>query len=145
MTADGPARMFTDVVAGCDSSTCATSGSPTSGSAASTGSAPASGGPGAGGFGNLQPITEVNLNTNGDSPGGANTADVVTAVNAFLATLDAATRTKVEFDFSQNKARQTWSNYPSTPSAPGARTGHFDFARQGSPGARRLHGMQPPS
>ena len=72
------------------------------------------GGGGPGGAGGMQQITEVNLNTDGDSPGGANTADVVTAVTAFLATLDDTERDKVEYDFSENKARQTWSNFPTT-------------------------------
>ncbi|WP_045877234.1 DUF3500 domain-containing protein [Pseudofrankia sp. DC12] len=62
----------------------------------------------------MQQVTAVNLNTNGASPGGANTAEVVKAVNTFLATLDATQRGKVEYDFSNNKARQTWSNFPST-------------------------------
>lgn len=62
----------------------------------------------------MQQFTAVNLNTNGASPGGANTAEVVKAVNEFLATLDATQRGKVEYDFSENKARQTWSNFPST-------------------------------
>jgi hypothetical protein len=56
----------------------------------------------------------VNLNTNGASPGGANTAAVVTATNAFLATLDDTTKDKVEYDFTDNQARQTWSNFPAT-------------------------------
>ena len=72
-----------------------------------------SGGPGGPG-GNLQPITEVNLNTNGASPGGANTAAVVTATTAFLASLDATERDKATYAFTENKARQTWSNYPTT-------------------------------
>ena len=50
-----------------------------------------SGGPGGGPGG--QQVTAVNLNTNGASPGGANTAEVATAVNAFLATLDPASGT----------------------------------------------------
>jgi hypothetical protein len=62
----------------------------------------------------MQQITEVNLNTNGVSPGGANTAAVVAAANAFLATLDATKRDKVEYAFTENKARQTWSNFPTT-------------------------------
>lgn len=62
----------------------------------------------------MQQVTAVNLNTNGASPGGANTAQVVKAVNAFLATLDATKRDKVEYEFSNNKARQTWSNFPAT-------------------------------
>ena len=40
----------------------------------------------------MQQITVVNLNTDGASPGGANTAAMVQATNAFLATLDAARR-----------------------------------------------------
>jgi Protein of unknown function (DUF3500) len=39
---------------------------------------------------------------------------VVTAVNAFLATLDDTTRDTVEYDFTDNQARQTWSNFPAT-------------------------------
>ncbi|WP_406438340.1 DUF3500 domain-containing protein [Streptomyces sp. NBC_00631] len=62
----------------------------------------------------MQQVTEVNLNTDGASPGGANTAAVVTAVKAFLATLDDTERDKVEYDFSDNKERQTWSNFPAT-------------------------------
>ena len=62
----------------------------------------------------MQQITAVNLNTNGASPGGANTAEVVTATNAFLATLDATKRAKANYEFSNNKARQTWSNFPSS-------------------------------
>jgi hypothetical protein len=62
----------------------------------------------------MQQVTEGNLNTDGASPGGANTAEVVTATNAFLATLDDTKRDKVEYDFSNNLARQTWSNFPST-------------------------------
>src|SRR4051812_6247976 len=78
---------------------------------------PGSGGTGSGGpggAGGMQQITAVDLNTDGASPGGANTADVVTAVNAFLATLDDTQRDKVEYDFSENEARQTWSNFPTS-------------------------------
>jgi hypothetical protein len=57
-------------------------------------------------------VTAVNLNSKGASPGGANTAEVVKAVKAFLATLDTAKRDVVTFDFTENKARQTWSNFP---------------------------------
>jgi hypothetical protein len=35
-------------------------------------------------------------------------------VNAFLATLDTTQRDKVTYDFTDNKARQTWSNFPAT-------------------------------
>jgi hypothetical protein len=38
----------------------------------------------------------------------------MTATNAFLATLDATKRDQVTYDFSENKARQTWSNFPTT-------------------------------
>jgi len=60
-------------------------------------------------------VTALNLNTNGASPGGANTTDVVTATNAFLATLDDTTKDTVEYDFTDdNKARQIWSNFPAS-------------------------------
>ncbi len=94
------------VVAGCGSDTSGTSTSSASASAQPSGSA----GPGGG----LQEITEVNLNTDGVSPGGANTAAVVVAAKAFLATLDDTERDQVTYDFSENKARQTWSNFPTT-------------------------------
>jgi hypothetical protein len=100
------------VVSGCGSDSSGTSSS-ASGSAqpsGSTGPGGGSGGPGGG----MQQITAVNLNTDGASPGGANTAEVVTAVNAFLATLDDAKRDTVEYDFTDNQARQTWSNFPAT-------------------------------
>jgi hypothetical protein len=70
-----------------------------------------SGGPPGGG---MQQITAVNLNTDGASPGGANTAEVATAVTAFLATLDPTKRDTVEYGFTDNQARQTWSNFPAT-------------------------------
>ena len=72
----------------------------------------AGGGPG--GAGGMQQITAVNLNTAGASPGGATPADVVAAANAFLASLDATERDKATYDFTENKARQTWSNFPTT-------------------------------
>ena len=59
----------------------------------------------------LQPITGVNLN--GVSPGGVNTAEVVAAAaTAFLKALNPTQMVKVVYDFSNNTARQTWSNYP---------------------------------
>jgi Protein of unknown function (DUF3500) len=64
--------------------------------------------------GGMQQITAVNLNTDGASPGGANTADVAAATTAFLATLDPAKRDRVTYDFADNQARQTWSNFPAT-------------------------------
>lgn len=97
------------VVAGCGSDSSTTSASPSSGASAQ----PSAGNRGPGG-GGMQQITAVNLNTNGASPGGANTADVVTAVNAFLSTLDTTKRDKVTYDFTENKARQTWSNFPTS-------------------------------
>jgi hypothetical protein len=89
---------------------------PTTTSSASTqpsGSAPA-GGPGGGSGGPGQQIVAVDLNTDGTSAGGANTAEVVAVANAFLATLDDTKRDTVEYDFSDNEARQTWSNFPAT-------------------------------
>jgi len=109
LTASGALLMTALVAAGCSSG-----GSTGTSATAST----AAGGPGAGGpggpGGGLQTFTAVNLNTNGESPGGANTAEVVAAVKAFLGTLDAAKLDKVSYDFAQNKERQTWSNFPST-------------------------------
>jgi len=106
-------------VAGCGSSTTSSTSSTSPSSAASSSGAQPSGGPPSGGGsggagGGMQQITAVNLNTNGDSPGGANTSEVVTATNAFLATLDADAKDKVQYDFTDNKARQTWSNFPAT-------------------------------
>jgi hypothetical protein len=100
------------LVSGCGSNSSSTSTSSGSASAQPTGSATAGGGPGGPG-GGMQ-VTAVNLNTDGASPGGANTADVVTAANAFLATLDDTKRDTVEYDFTDNQARQTWSNFPAT-------------------------------
>jgi uncharacterized protein DUF3500 len=94
------------LVSGCGSDSSGTSTSSASGSASPSGSAAPGGG--------MQQVTAVNLNTDGASPGGANTADVVTAVNAFLATLDDTKRDTVEYDFTDNQARQTWSNFPAT-------------------------------
>ena len=105
-------------VAGCGSNT--TSSTSSASPAASAGSAQPSGGPPSGGGsgggpgGGMQEATAVNLNTDGASPGGANTAEVVQATNAFLATLDADAKDTVEYDFTDNKARQTWSNFPAT-------------------------------
>ena len=96
------------VAAGCSSGDSAAT--PAGASTQPSGGAAVPGGPGGG----MQQITAVNLNTDGASPGGANITAVVTATNAFLATLDATKRDKVEYDFSENKARQTWSNFPAT-------------------------------
>jgi hypothetical protein len=96
-------------VSGCGSDSSGTSTAP--GSATPSASGP---GGGSGGPGGMQQVTAVNLNTDGASPGGANTAAVVTAVNAFLATLDDTQKDAVEYDFTDNLARQTWSNFPSS-------------------------------
>src|SRR4051794_21556411 len=84
------------LVAGCSSDDAA---SPAPSAGASSGSARGPGGAGPGGQGGPggggQQITAVNLNTDGVSPGGANTAAVVQATNAFLATLDATKRRAV--------------------------------------------------
>ena len=58
----------------------------------------------------LQPITGMNLN--GVNLGGANTAEVVAAATASLETLNPTQMAKVVYDFSNNTARQTWSNFP---------------------------------
>ncbi|WP_218006636.1 DUF3500 domain-containing protein [Streptomyces hokutonensis] len=103
--ATGAVLSATLVVSGCGSSDSTSSSSPSAQQSNSQG--------GSGGMG-MQQVTAVNLNTDGASPGGANTAAVVTAVKAFLATLDDTERKKVEYDFSDNKSRQTWSNFPAT-------------------------------
>ncbi len=105
--------MVTVLMAGACSDGSSESATPGTSSAAQ-GRGPGGGGPGGGGMGNLQTFTAVNLNTDGDSPGGANTAEVVTAAKAFLATLSGDTLTKVNMAFSDNQSRQTWSNYPAT-------------------------------
>src|SRR3954452_25121100 len=117
--AAGVATAAVLAVTGCGSSgssdATASPSATTAGSSAPAGGPP-SGGPGGGGSGgigaNLQPITEVNLNSEGASPGGANTAAVAQATTAFLATLDGTERDTVEYVFADHKSRQTWSNYP---------------------------------
>jgi hypothetical protein len=42
----------------------------------------------------------------------ANTAEVVAAATASLETLNPTQMAKVVYDFSNNTARQTWSNFP---------------------------------
>ena len=108
------------VLEGCSSSDETSTNASTStstGTSPSTRSLPgnsggAAGAGGGGGPGGLQQFTPVNLNTNGVSPGGANTADVVDAVNTFLDTLTSSQSSKAVYDFSNHQARQTWSNYP---------------------------------
>jgi len=60
----------------------------------------------------MQTFTAVDLDTNGANATEANTTEVVAATNAFLATLDAGTKAKVVYDFTDNQSRQTWSNFP---------------------------------
>ena len=69
-------------------------------------------GGGPGGAGGLQTFTAVDLDTDGANATAANTAAVVKATAAFLDTLNAATKAKVTYAFSDNQSRQTWSNYP---------------------------------
>ena len=94
---------------------CSTSSS-TPAESATTQPAPPGGGPGGGpgGPGGSQQVTEVDFDTDGVSAGGANTAEVVTATNAFLSSLDDTQRDTVEYDFTEDLARQTWSNFPAT-------------------------------
>jgi len=120
--ASGSALLFTALVATGCSSTDSTSSSSTSSSTATPSASASSsaaatrgpGGPGGAGGGGGQTFTAVNLNTDGASPGGANTAAVAQATTAFLATLDDTQREKVAYDFSDTKARVTWSNFPSS-------------------------------
>lgn len=82
-------------------------------SSPSTGGGPPGGRGGAGGGGGgMQTFTAVDLDTDGANAADANTSEVVTATNAFLATLDDATKAKVVYDFTDNQSRQTWSNFP---------------------------------
>jgi len=99
-------------VSACSSDT-TTSSSPSASASSSqrTGGGPSGGKGGSGGA--MQTFTAVDLDTDGANASNANTADVVTATNAFLATLDDATKAKVVYAFTDNAARQTWSNYPS--------------------------------
>ena len=101
-------------VSACSSDT-TTSSSPSASSSASasqrTGGGPPGGKGGPGGA--MQTFTAVDLDTDGANASNANTSDVVTATNAFLATLDDATKAKVVYAFTDNASRQTWSNYPS--------------------------------
>lgn len=97
--------------AACGSSTPSSPSSASSSGSAQQPGARGSGGPGGGG-GGLQTFNAVDLDTDGANASDANTADVVTAANAFRATLDADTKDKVTFDFSDNQSRQTWSNFP---------------------------------
>ena len=42
----------------------------------------------------------------------ASTASIVSAANAFLASLDASQRQSVLYDFNDNEQRARWSNFP---------------------------------
>jgi len=113
------ALLSTAAACGSDESTTSSSSASSSASEGQSGppnGAPGSGGPGGGpgGGGGMQTFTAVDLDTDGENAADANTADVVTATQAFLATLDSDTTDAVTYDFSDNQARQTWSNYPAT-------------------------------
>ena len=105
------------LLTGCDSSSSSSSSETSSGTASSAASTTAprngSGGGQGGAGGGLQTFTAVDLDTNGANAASANTSEVVAAANAFLATLDADTKAKVVYAFTDNQSRQTWSNYPS--------------------------------
>jgi hypothetical protein len=92
---------------GSDSGSDASSSSPTD---ESTRKPPGGGSGGAGG--GMQTFTAVDLDTDGENAADANTAEVVAATKTFLASLDAETKSKVTYDFSDNQSRQTWSNFP---------------------------------
>lgn len=92
----------------------ATDSASTTASEESSSGGPGGRGSGGGGGGVGQTFTAVDLNTDGASAGGANTAAVVPVVEAFLATLDETTRDTATYDFDDTKARTTWSNYPQT-------------------------------
>ncbi|QNG39460.1 DUF3500 domain-containing protein [Geodermatophilaceae bacterium NBWT11] len=96
------------------SSDSSTSTSTDSSSASGNPGGPGGGGPGGGGGGVGQTFTAVDLDSDGVSAGGANTAAVVPVVQAFLATLDADDADTVSYDFDDTQARTTWSNYPQT-------------------------------
>ncbi|MCW2790699.1 MAG: hypothetical protein JWP56_3002 [Aeromicrobium sp.] len=93
---------------------CSSSDSSDSASSDATASGQPSGGPGAGGPGGLQTFTAVDLNTDGENASDANTADVVEATAAFLATLNDDEKATATYDFSDNQSRQTWSNFPAS-------------------------------
>jgi len=110
------ATTLTTVACGSDDSSSASGSSSAGSSSTSASSAAPSGGPGGGAGGAMggQTFTAVDLDTEGASAGGANTAAVVPAVQAFLATLDATTLATVQLDFTDHQSRQTWSNYPAS-------------------------------
>ncbi|WP_219824169.1 DUF3500 domain-containing protein [Actinokineospora auranticolor] len=67
-----------------------------------------------GGGGGQQTFTAVDLDTDGENASGANTAEVVTAVQSFLSTLSDEQKDTATFDFTDNVSRQTWSNFPAS-------------------------------
>jgi Protein of unknown function (DUF3500) len=95
---------------GSSSSTTAASSTSTS---AALGAAPG-GGPGGGAGGQMQTFTAVDLDIDGNNAEDANTAAVAAATKAYLATLDDDERATATYDFNDNQARQTWSNYPAS-------------------------------
>jgi hypothetical protein len=109
------------IAAACGSSKSASTATPTAtatqGAGGPGGGGPGGGGPGGGAGatqGDDQNFQDVGLNTKGTGSGSANTADVVKAVTAFLATLDSSQRDKATYDFDETVARVTWSNYPAS-------------------------------
>ena len=93
----------------------ASSSSPSASGSAGQPSGDAGAGGGAGGAGGqLQTFTAVDLDTDGANASDANTADVVTAVNAFLGTLSSDLTAAATFEFTDNQSRQTWSNFPAS-------------------------------
>ena len=110
------ALMSSVAACGSDDGTDASSPSASTSTSDATDSGPPGGLPGGGGpggpGGGMQTFTAVDLDTDGDNAADANTDEVVTAANAFLATLDADTKSAVTYDFTDNESRQTWSNFP---------------------------------
>ena len=116
-TADASASSSPSATAGPSTSETTTGSSITAGPGAGGGAAPSGAmpscgrGPGGGG-GGMQTFTAVDLDTAGANASDANTADVVAAANAFLASLPAEQKDTATFDFTDNQSRQTWSNFP---------------------------------
>jgi hypothetical protein len=99
-------------VAACGNDNGTATSSPSSSTSSSDPADPPSGMPSGGPGGGMQKFTAVDLDTAGENAAGANTADVVSAAGAFLATLDDDTLSAVTYDFTDNESRQTWSNFP---------------------------------
>jgi len=58
------------------------------------------------------PAPSANAATAAPAPAGDTTPKIVAAAQAFLATLNDAQRSKVQFDFNNNTQRAKWSNFP---------------------------------